>query len=600
MAITMEGVEQRAGASAPPSSGGGGAREALRRSTQRLSGAGGMDEDPIVATSLEQVDRVAAFAPAILALRWGTTIVSLALAYQAFIDQDLRVVACAGALLALTAIRTIHPLQYFGDTRSLIRVLAEVAVPVLAVIATGYWDSPFVFSLITGIVLAGFARGFAFSLRIAAVAAACVAIPELARFDFAEEAIKESAQWTAILLLVALVAGYARRISGEADRQHSLALDRLGRLADANALLYSLHRVTQTLPASFDMDEVLDTTMGRLQSLVHHDVSAVLLLDDTDTTWEVARADGVRMLDRATVGQLAAPLQRAIREQTLVSESNLVGPSGPGVADESRSGLYAPLTARGSLIGLLAIESREAGHFTSRDIELVNGFVEPAALALDNARWFSRLRTVGADEERTRIARDLHDRIGQSLAYLAFELDRIVSQDGRGEAVGASLEQLRGDVRGVIREVRDTLYDLRTDVSDSQDMATTIEEYGQRVGERSSLEISLHLDRGTRLPILQEREMWRICQEALTNIERHAEATRVRILWRCNGRAAALEVLDDGKGFPDGTAGRFDSYGILGMRERASSIGATLEMASASGRGTRVRCYLGYGEGAAA
>jgi signal transduction histidine kinase len=599
MAITMEGVEEQVVVPAPRRP--GGAREALRRSTSRLSGAGGLDEDPtVVSTSLEEVDRVAAFSPAILALRWGTTIVSLALAYPSFVDRDLRVVACAGALLALTAIRTIHPLRYVGDTRSLIRVLAEVAVPVAAVIATGFWESPFVFSLITGIVLAGFARGFAFALRIAAVAAACVAIPELARYDLSEAALKESAQWTAILLLVALVAGYARRISGEADRQHSLALDRLGRLADANALLYSLHRVTQTLPASFDMDEVLDTTMGRLQTLVHHDVSAVLLLDDTDTTWEVARADGVRMLDRATVGQLAAPLQRAIREQTLVSESNLVGPTGPGVDDHSRSGLYAPLTARGALIGLLAIESREAGHFTNRDIELVNGFVEPAALALDNARWFARLRTVGADEERTRIARDLHDRIGQSLAYLAFELDRIVSQDGRGEAVGGSLEQLRGDVRGVIREVRDTLYDLRTDVSDSQDMATTIEEYGQRVGERSDLEISLHLDRGARLPILQEREMWRICQEALTNIERHAEATRVRILWRCNGRAAALEVLDDGKGFPDGTAGRFDSYGILGMRERASSIGATLEMASAPGRGTRVRCYLGYGEEAAA
>ncbi|OWY62615.1 hypothetical protein B7486_57475, partial [cyanobacterium TDX16] len=331
MAMTIEGVEEQAAAPAPRRPGGG-AREALRRSTGRLSRAGGLEDDPtVVSTSLEEVDRVEAFAPAILALRWGTTIVSLALAYPSFVDRDLRVVACAGALLALTAIRTIHPLRYVGDTRSLIRVLAEVAVPVAAVVATGFWESPFVFSLITGIVLAGFARGFAFALRIAAVAAACVAIPELARYDMSEAALKESAQWTAILLLVALVAGYARRISGEADRQHSLALDRLGRLADANALLYSLHRVTQTLPASFDMDEVLDTTMGRLQTLVHHDVSAVLLLDETDTTWEVARADGVRMLDRATVGQLAAPLQRAIREQTLVSESNLVGPTGPGV-----------------------------------------------------------------------------------------------------------------------------------------------------------------------------------------------------------------------------------------------------------------------------
>ena len=94
------------------------------------------------------------------------------------------------------------------------------------------------------------------------------------------------------LLLVGVVAGYARRISGEADRQHSLALDRLGRLADANALLYSLHRVAQTLPASFDLDEVLDTTMGRLRDLFRPPRRVVLLLDDTDTNWQVARARG--------------------------------------------------------------------------------------------------------------------------------------------------------------------------------------------------------------------------------------------------------------------------------------------------------------------
>ena len=100
---------------------------------------------------------------------------------------------------------------------------------------------------------------------------------------------------------------------------------------------------------------------------------------------------------------------------------------------------------------------------------------------MDNARWFARLRTVGADEERTRIARDLHDRIGQSLAYLAFELDRIVKADGQAKPVGTQLERLRADVRGVIGEVRDTLYDLRTDVTDTKDMPATLREFLDRV-----------------------------------------------------------------------------------------------------------------------
>ena len=162
----------------------------------------------------------------------------------------------------------------------------------------------------------------------------------------------------------------------------------------------------------------------------------------------------------------------------------------------------------------------------------------------------------------------------------------------RGEPVSDDLGHLRDDVRGVIREVRDTLYDLRTDVTDAQDMAATLEAYVARVQERSPLTIDLYCDRSARLPLLQEREMWRIAQEALANVERHSGATAVRVLWRCNGESAALEITDNGHGFPIGRAGRLDSYGILGMRERASSIGATLELTSKPDKGTRVRCSL--------
>jgi len=591
MSTILDEVEQSEDPAAPAPR----PRFAWRSQTARLRRAGGLDEDSelVAAGLVDDIDRLAPFGPAILAIRWGTTAVSVAMSIPFFIEANWTVVAWCGVIMALTIIRTVRPLEYNGDTRSLVSVLGEVAVPVLAVVSTGYWSSPFVFSLVTAIIVSGFARGFGFALRVAGASALMVALPDLARSDFQSEDVRASAQWVVVMLMVALVAGYARRISGEADRQHSVALDRLGRLADANALLFSLHRVTQTLPASFDLDEVLDNTVARLRGLFDYDAAVVLLLDDTDSSmWVVARRDGTRLPERIPTTQLPPPLQQVLATESLLAHGNLLREGGPGLVPSTSSGLYTPLRARGAVLGLLSIEHGDAHHFSARDVELLNGFVEPAALAIDNARWFSRLRTVGADEERTRIARDLHDRIGQSLAYLAFELDRIVSAEGKGDEVGASLEQLRGDVRGVIREVRDTLYDLRTDVSDSQDMADTIEAYAKRVAERSNLEIKLFADRGPRLPILQEREMWRIAQEALTNVERHAQARKVRIVWRCNGSAAALEVLDDGIGFPEGRSGRLDSYGIVGMRERASSIGATLELVSAHNKGTRVRCLL--------
>ena len=105
-------------------------------------------------------------------------------------------------------------------------------------------------------------------------------------------------------MLVALVAGYTRRISGEADRQQSLALDRLGRLADANTLLFSLHRVAQTLPASLDLDEALDSTMRRLRDLFDYAVAAVLLYEETDHGWVTARQEGIRLPARLTSSEL--------------------------------------------------------------------------------------------------------------------------------------------------------------------------------------------------------------------------------------------------------------------------------------------------------
>jgi signal transduction histidine kinase len=221
---------------------------------------------------------------------------------------------------------------------------------------------------------------------------------------------------------------------------------------------------------------------------------------------------------------------------------------------------------------------------------LLNGIVEPLGVAIDNARWFSRLRSIGADEERSRIARDIHDQIGQSLAFLGFELDRAVKEMRRSRFQPIVVD-LRDQVRAVVKEVRETLYDLRTDVTDAQDLGATMELFCERLRERSGLETELHREEVARLPLLQERELWRIAKEAMTNVERHARATRLTVHWTCDGRRAELIVADDGVGFSR-RAGREDSYGMVGMRERATTIGARLDIRSTPGKGTTVRVVL--------
>ena len=533
-------------------------------------------------------DILAPFRPAILAVRWGTLGVSVTLAYPSGESNPAPTIAWAAALVAVYLYRTLRPVQARSTMGLLRGIFPEAVLTTAAVIGTGGWESSFAFCLVNVPIIVGLARGL-YAFAATALIVAAITLADLAR---GQELTGDASQWSVELLLVSLIAGYARRILGESEEERNRNLNRIGQLADANALLFSLHRVAQSLPASLDLDEALDATMGRLHDLFDFDAAALLVLDDTDGSWLVARRERMRLPGRITTEELPRPLQRAVALRTIVVESNLLAAGGPGLAPSLTSGLYNVLVARGAVIGLVSMEHLAADHFTDRDVELLDGFAEPAALALDNAKWFGRLRTVGAEEERNRIARDLHDRIGQSLAYLAFELDRIVKYQEKGEPVGEPLVQLREDVRSVIGEVRDTLYDLRTDVSESQGFLQTLELFAARVKERNTVDIRIRAEERGRLPIPQERELFRIAQEALVNVERHAQADHVTVVWRCDGRSAELFIIDDGIGFGVGRSGRLDSYGLTGMRERAAAIGGRLDIESSPGHGTRIRCRV--------
>lgn len=534
------------------------------------------------------------FRQIVFVVRAATTVVALMLISTSAVEGGSGVVAWAVVVTVYNVFRLVRPIQSRDDTANVVRVLVEVALHASAVVFTGAWGSPFVFPLLTAIIVAGFGRGIVPALRISLATALTVSVVQVARFSDVARVWVLNLQWTLFLALVGVMAGYARRVLGEARTTQSLAMSRVASLTDANRLLTSLHTVAQALPASLDLDEVLDSMVVRLRTLFDYDAAVLLLLDETDGSWQVARWDGHRLAGALEPTQLPGVLRRVQNERTVQRVDRLVERGG-GLVPKMGSGLYGALVARSEFVGLVALEVADESAFAERDRALLRGFLEPAALAIANAQVFDRLRTVGADEERTRIARDLHDRIGQSLAYIAFELDRLVKGHEDGRDLGPSIQQLRNDVRGVIAEVRDTLYDLRTDVSEDQDFVATMREFLDRVQKRSGLLVELRAQSGARMAILPERELWRIAQEAVINVERHAEARHVRVVWRTDGRSALLEIMDDGVGFPEGKAGRLDSYGILGMRERAASIGATLQIASPPGRGTVVRCRLDAG-----
>ena len=530
-------------------------------------------------------DLLARFGPLVTAVRWATVAAGLALAaLQEDGTNRAGYLALGVPLIAYAVLRTVRPLRYLTGphaTTGLVDVLAEVALSLAVVVATDYWSSPYVFCLASAILAAGFARGFGFAIRTACTAVAAVAIPYHLQVDGADAGT--TIQWGGELLLIALVAGYARRLFGEAEEQSALA-------RQANDLLTQLNAVAQTLPVSLDLGETVQATITELRALFPIDVVAVLLWEDASDIWTVAGAEGVRPPAVLTTPALPSAARDAVIAQRPLRTSGSRPRADSLAGPEVRAGMYLPLLARDRLVGLIAIESRSPDALTERQLDLGARVASQAALALDNARWFQRLRTVGADEERTRIARDLHDRVGQSLAFVAFELDRISRRASGGTGVEDELDQLREEVRNVVTEVRDTLYDLRTDVTERKDLVATLAEFVDRVQERHpEVEVRFEYAADRRLPLRQEREIWRVAQEAVTNALRHADTSIVRVSWRCDDAGGVLEVVDGGVGLPEEAPTRADAFGIVGMRERAAAIGGRLELTAPADGGTLVR-----------
>lgn len=520
----------------------------------------------------------------VTAIRWTTaTAALLVLSTGARTDADP---LAGAAVLAFALWRTIRPVDVTKGARAaLLGIVTEAAVMVTAVVTTGQWSSPYVLVVLTVVSLAGFSGGIATALPTAAVCVVAIAVP----YHLGRGAeIRLTVQWAGEIALVATVTGYARRITLRASTETTAFLGRLQQLSEANGLLLELHRVASTLPMSLDLGETLESSADRLRDLFAPDVMVILVRDET-SLWTVVRSSGVSLGSPLRDDELPPALAAACGELPPHLQEHLE--PGSGLAPGSTSAIYAPLWAHRELVGLVAVERGPANPLSAPQLALMEAFAEQMAVAIDNARWFSRIGTLAAERERSRIARDLHDSVGQSLALVGFELDRAAKSESE-EEVRRQVLELRDTVRSVVGELRETLYDLRTDVSEEYSVSRALRAFVDRVGRRSELRITLEVDADQRLPLAVEREVWRIAQEAITNVERHAQATSLTVVWATDDEKAVLRVTDDGQGMPSSDHRRPGGYGLLGMEERADAIGATLALTSAPGAGTEVRVTL--------
>lgn len=377
------------------------------------------------------------------------------------------------------------------------------------------------------------------------------------------------------------------------DRRQVVDGDDLDRLSTANQILLSLQKIAITLPSSFDLEKVLDQGVAQVQELIRADIVTVLLANDDGTSMLIVRGRGSAQRLRIESDALPRHIAQALHYNHSVSSE--LSQTTRGFADEALLGSYCALRSRGFIVGLIAAEWRQRQDITQQT-QVLTGVADALGVAIDNARLFRDIRQQSASEERMRIARDLHDRTGSTLAYVGLELDRLIRKETAQEKQ-VELSDIREHVSKTISEVREMLYNLRTGRDGQNSLSDTVQEFADRVSARAHLQVTCDF----KAPVIDDafvtNEIWEMIKEAILNAERHSQASELVISTSINEQNWEVSIADNGIGLKFADK-RHDAYGMTGMLERAESLGAEISIMSPLSEktyGTRVTVTVPIG-----
>ena len=359
------------------------------------------------------------------------------------------------------------------------------------------------------------------------------------------------------------------------DRRQVVDGDDLDRLSTANQILLSLQKIAITLPSSFDLEKVLDQGVAQVQELIGADIVTVLLANDDETSLLIVRGRGSAQRLRIESDALPRHIAQALHYNHSVSSE--LSQTTRGFADEALLGSYCALRSRGFNVGLIAAEWRQRQNITQQT-QALTGVADALGVAVDNARLFRDIRQQSASEERMRIARDLHDRTGSTLAFIGLELDRLIRKE-TAEEKQAELTEIRDHVSKTISEVREMLYNLRTGREGQNSLSDTVQEFVGRVSARAHVQVTCDFTAPVIDNAFVTNEIWEMIKEALLNAERHSQASELVISTSINDNDWIVAITDNGIGLRSADK-RQDAYGMTGMLERAENLGAEISIMS--------------------
>lgn len=378
--------------------------------------------------------------------------------------------------------------------------------------------------------------------------------------------------------------------------------------------LSTLNAIAASVSQSLDLQTVMEAALDKVLSLMDADAGGILLWDEAGTGLEYrahrglspAFVEGVARLrpGEGIAGRVAASGQPIVVDDIAVDDRitrDVV----------RRSGLHSfasiPLTAKDQIVGVMNVARRDLRRFDTRDMQLLLAIGHQVGVAVENARLWEELKhqeharsellkkVISAqEEERERIARELHDEMAQGLTALIMGLGRLEQAVPQMPPATAGLiESVKAFASRALADTRRLILDLRPPVLDDLGLVPAVRTLAETRLEEQGITVSINAEGvDDNLPPHLKVTIFRVLQEALSNCARHSQANSVRISIQSAPNQFRAIVQDDGIGFDPSRVrqrtGAATAVGLLGMKERARLLGGSLEIRSSPGRGTTV------------
>jgi PAS domain S-box-containing protein len=381
----------------------------------------------------------------------------------------------------------------------------------------------------------------------------------------------------------------------------------------------SLAQSTISLNSSLELEQVLVTILEQIQRAVPFTAGDILLKEGR--SYRIAGTLNTRIgSEQSPPASISHSLDDfPLLDQMFTTLQPLLIASADGTAEWQRlaglewvrSYVGAPLVAADQVFGIINLHSDQLGAFDQKTVEQLMAYTAPAAAAMQNAWLFEQVRSsrerlqalsrrlVEVQEgERRYIASELHDEVGQALTGLTIVLQMVDKKADNPQAVRSEVAGMHRMLEGVLEDLHRLAMDLRPASLDHLGLAAALRQHVAMVNEKFGLVAQFEIvGIQDRLPDEMEIAFYRIVQEALNNVVRHARAKRVDVILEQREDSLILVIEDDGMGFdPQVTLEKNERLGLFGMRERAEMLGGTLIIESAAGKGTTLVVEVPYGD----